>query len=113
MGRIRRLFSSRDGEPRVPPPEPPRGDGLPPGCEDVAEISCEEAAKWVYEYLDGELDPGSAEEVRCHVEQCKRCYPMFNWERLFLRVLRERGNRPESSDDLRRRVEKLLDSEIG
>lgn len=42
-----------------------------------------------------------AEAIRCHVEQCERCYPMYNWERLFLDVLKERGGRPEPSDELR------------
>ena len=94
-------------------PRPPHGDGAPPGCEEIPEIPCEEAAKRVYDYLDGELAEEDAEEIRCHVQQCERCYPMFNWERLFLDALKERADRPEASDELRRRVSKLLDRETG
>lgn len=114
LDRLRRLFASREGgEPESPPPGSPRSDDVPSGCEDVAEIPCEEAARRVYEYLDEELDPAKAEEIRCHVLQCQRCYPMYNWERLFLRALRERGGRAEASEELRRKVERLLDSQTG
>lgn len=51
------------------------------------------------------------EEVRCHVERCERCYPMYDWERMFIDVLRERGDRPEASDALREQVTRLLDRE--
>lgn len=94
-------------------PRPPHGDGPPPDCEEVDEIPCEEAARRVYEYLDGELDAEDAEQIRCHVEQCQRCYPMYNWEELFLKTLRERGGRPESSQELERKVGELLDREAG
>lgn len=114
LERLRQLFSSPgDGKPHVSPPRPPHGNGPPPGCEDVEEVPCEEAARRVYEYLDGELDSTKAKEIRCHVQQCERCYPMYNWERLFLDALRERGGRPESAPELRRRVKRLLDSESG
>lgn len=95
------------------PVEPPSPDNPPPGCEDVVSISCEEAARRVYEYLDGELDEGIADEVRCHVLHCERCYPMFEWERMFLEALSERGDRPEVNPDLHRRVSLLLDRATG
>jgi anti-sigma factor (TIGR02949 family) len=114
LERLRRLLGlGSNGRSAPRPPRPPHGDGPPPGCEDAAEIPCEEAAKRVYEYLDGELDPQDAETIRCHVEQCRRCYPMYNWEQLFLDVLKERGDRPEPSDELRRKVAELLDREAG
>ncbi|MFW6193352.1 MAG: zf-HC2 domain-containing protein [Gemmatimonadota bacterium] len=94
-------------------PAPPHDDGLPPGCGDVEDVSCEEAARQVYEYLDGELEEEDAEAIRCHVEQCRRCYPMYNWEQIFLETLRERAERPESSDELRRKVARILDEEAG
>lgn len=107
------LGLGRDGEPASPPPRPPHAGGSPPGCEEVEDLSCEEAVKRVYEYLDGELDDEDAEAIRCHVEQCKRCYPMYNWERIFLDALQERADRPEASDELRQRVTDLLDREVG
>lgn len=88
-----------------------RGDGDERDCQEVDEISCREAVERVYEYLDDELGEGKAEEIRCHVETCKRCYPMYNWERLFLGVIRESVDRPESNSRLRRKVEHLLERE--
>ena len=51
--------------------------GEPPG----GMISCDEAAARLFEYLDGELDGVSAEEVRRHLEICKACYPRAQFEK--------------------------------
>lgn len=112
LGRLKKLFTGGNGgtagsEPSLP--QPP--GGTPSGCEDVEELSCQEAVERVYEYLDGELPEERAEEVRCHVEQCKRCYPMYDWERMFLDFIREQAERPEENPELRRKVEALLDRE--
>lgn len=114
LERLRKILGlGGDGKPEPEVPTPPHAGGLPPGCEEAAEIPCEEAARRVFEYLDGELPEGEAEAIRCHVAQCRRCYPMYNWERMFLDVLGERGGRPEPSGELRKRVGTLLDSEMG
>lgn len=78
------------------------------GEADVNEITCEQALARLYEYLDGELDPGAEAEVRRHLEICKRCYPLFNFEGMFLDYLQERGSEPVEDPDLRARVETLL-----
>ncbi len=71
-------------------------------------ISCEEAMSRVYEFLDGELDPEWTEKVRAHVEICRRCYPYFNFERVFLDHIRSRGHRAEKSEELERRIREAL-----
>ena len=71
-------------------------------------IPCEEAVARVYEYLDGELDAEWNERVRYHVEVCKKCYPYFNFERIFLDHIRSKGLRPEKSKDLERRIRAAL-----
>lgn len=114
LGRLLRLLGvSSNGESAPDAPEPPHGDGLPPGCEEVEDVACEEAARRVYEYLDGELGEEEAERIRCHVEKCRRCYPMYNWERMFLEAVQERADLPEASDELRRKVSRVLDEEAG
>lgn len=112
LERLRQLLGLAGDAGSWPAPRPPYENGSPPGCEDVAEIPCDQAAKRVYEFLDGELDDADAEAIRCHIEQCRRCYPMYNWERLFLDVVSETADRPEPSDELRRRVSELLDAEV-
>lgn len=114
LERLRRLLGLGDeGEAAGPPSGRRAGGGPSSGDGEVPDIACEEAARRVYEYLDGELAEGDAEAVRRHLERCERCYPMYDWERLFLDTLKEGGDRPEPSDELRRRVLRLLDREAG
>lgn len=80
------------------------GASGPPGG-----VSCEEALARVYEYLDGELDPDMQERIHRHVEVCRQCYPYFNFERLFLDYVHERGLSTESNRELEARIETLLD----
>ena len=77
------------------------------GAEPV--ISCEEAMERVYEYLDGELDPDWTEKVRHHVEICRKCYPYFNFERVFLDHVRSRRLHPEHSERLEERIRDALE----
>lgn len=112
LGRLRELLTGGDGGPvRSEPSLPTELGGPASDCDEIDEISCSEAVERVYEYLDGELDDEEADEVRCHIIKCKRCYPMYDWERMFLDFIRERGSRPEANPKLRRTVESLLDRE--
>lgn len=77
---------------------------------EVSEITCEQALARVYEYLDGELAPEEEGEVRAHLEVCQRCYPLFNFERIFLDFLRERGTQSAHDPELEERVRVLLDA---
>lgn len=110
--RVRKwVAGERDATPASEPPAIP-GSGSPiSGCEGSEEISCREAIERAYEYLDGELDPEVEEEIWCHVEQCRRCYPMYDWEQMFLDFIRERADRAETNPALRREVEALLERE--
>lgn len=71
-------------------------------------ITCHEAAQRVYEFLDGELDAERMEQVRQHVEVCRRCWPYFNFERIFLDHIRSRGLKPERSRKLEAKVRRML-----
>lgn len=80
------------------------------GCEEIEDISCEEAVSRVYEYLDGEAEEAERERIRCHVLKCERCYPFFNWERVFLETVKEKGSTPRPNPELKLKVRELLDS---
>ena len=73
-------------------------------------ISCEEALDRVYEFLDGELCADWTERVRVHVEICKKCYPSFNFERIFLDHIRDLGLPPERATRLEARIREVLRS---
>jgi len=79
------------------PPDPPAGD-----------LSCEEALARVYEYLDGELGPELHDRIGAHLEVCRRCYPFFDFERMFLDYVREKGRSAPASEDLRERISSVL-----
>lgn len=72
-------------------------------------ISCREALERLYEYLDGELTPGSAEEVRRHVQVCDACYPQVKFTTEFRDALhRAARGQPVCPDALRMKVGRLL-----
>jgi mycothiol system anti-sigma-R factor len=83
-------------------------DGNRPG---ERELNCEESLARVYEYLDGELDAGEHEAVRRHLEKCRKCYPNFDFERLFLDYVHELGAQEESKPGLADRVRQMLAAE--
>jgi len=78
-----------------------------------AMISCEEASARLFEYLDGELEIVSSEEVRGHLEVCKRCYPRVQFEKHFLEALQRSQNGGRASVSLKEKVLRSLAEEPG
>jgi anti-sigma factor (TIGR02949 family) len=62
----------------------------------------------VQEFLDGQLQGVSAEEVREHFEICSRCYPHLKFERSFREALSRASSGECAPPELRRRVVDLL-----
>ena len=86
-----------------PPPEA--------GGSGETELNCEESLARVYEYLDGELDPAEHDAVGRHLEKCRKCYPHFDFERLFLDYVHELGAGEEKRPGLEDRVRRMLAAE--
>ena len=60
------------------------GGGAPQnGAGNAEMISCEEALSVIYEFLDGELEEVSEQQVRAHFDVCQRCYPQLRLEESF------------------------------
>lgn len=74
-------------------------------------ISCKEALTRIYEYLDGELEGASHQQVEEHFRICTRCYPHLRLEERFRARVREALERATVPADLERRVLELLDRE--
>ena len=70
----------------------------------VAMIPCDEASARLFEYLDGELEGVSEEEVRRHLEACEACYPRVQFEKHFLEALQRSQDGGRVSESLRKRV---------
>lgn len=93
--RLRRLFGLSGGA----------GNGDDPSG---GMISCDEAAARLFEYLDGELDNVSEEEVRRHLEICKACYPRAQFEKHFLEALGSAQRDGHASEELKSRIHRAL-----
>ncbi len=74
--------------------------------------TCREAVARLYEYLDGELTPESAEAIREHFEICQRCYPHLCFTQAFQETLRRAAHGlPAAPEHLKRKLAELLRSE--
>lgn len=72
-------------------------------------IDCQEALDRLYEFLDEELTPELAEEVRQHLEACAPCLKLSAFESAYLRFLEARTRAKAAPEALRRRVlERML-----
>ena len=79
----------------------------------VAMVTCDEASARLFEYLDGELEGVSEEEVRRHLEVCEACYPRVQFEKHFMEALRRSQNGGRASESLRERVLQSLAQDEG
>ncbi len=87
------------------------GNGTP--SEASEPISCMDAMAKVQEYLDGELDGVSHEEVAQHFAICKRCYPHLRLEERFRELLLRSSEEETCPEHLREQVLQLLAAEEG
>lgn len=73
----------------------------------INNISCEDALKRVFEYIDSHLDQVSQEEFENHIEKCRHCYDRVEFEKL----LKSRISKLQphlSSNKLHKRIDTLL-----
>jgi anti-sigma factor (TIGR02949 family) len=71
-------------------------------------ISCRDALNLIFEYLDGELEDVSEEEVRAHFEACRRCFPHLKLEESFRAAVQRATRGKAAPPELRSRVIELL-----
>jgi len=72
-----------------------------------------EAMAKVQEYLDGELDGVSHEEVAHHFSICQRCYPHLRLEERFRELLHRSQADEACPETLKEQVLELLAEEVG
>lgn len=74
-------------------------------------MTCESALELLFDFLDGELEDATHEQVAEHLAVCRDCYPYFNFQRLFLDRLAVSAETGKPSPALTRRIKELLDRE--
>lgn len=72
------------------------------------DLSCHEAMRYVYRYLDGELEPSTRADLLRHLEVCRRCTGFVEFERRMLEFIRERARTDSPPRALWERVEKVF-----
>ena len=75
------------------------------------EITCMEAATKLQEYLDGELEGVSQEEVAYHFSVCKKCYPHLRLEERFRSLLQRSQENEACPEHVKTQVLDLLAAE--
>ncbi len=68
---------------------------------------CEQALGRLFAYVDRELEPGDAEKVREHIEDCRPCLDEMAVETM-LKELVKRCCQEQAPDDLRVRIHAQL-----
>ena len=67
-------------------------------------MKCEEVQKFIYIYLDGEMEEADRREVMAHITECPACTRLIALERAVLKTLRQRAPRAAAPQWLRDRV---------
>ena len=106
FNRMKRLL----GNAEVRTPVSDQGGEVSTTCKAV---TCMEAMAKVQEYLDGELDGVSHEEVAHHFSVCQRCYPHLRLEERFRELLHRSQKGESCPEGLKEQVLELLETEAG
>lgn len=72
--------------------------------DEAHDIDCQDALEELYEYLDGELTPARADEVRQHLHACAPCLAVSDFEAAFIRFIEARAKGACAPEELRRRI---------
>lgn len=71
-------------------------------------IPCNHVVKRLWAFIDGELDAASEREIRAHLEMCQQCYPRYDFQRAYFRLMQRLRDRPPEDGTVRSRVFQAL-----
>jgi len=77
------------------------------------QITCEEASRYVYRYLDGELEPSTATELESHLEVCRLCMGVIAFERRMIEFVQDSSTAEIAPPGLRDRIQRVLEQPSG
>ena len=76
-------------------------------------IDCHVVMTRLWEYLDGALEPATAQEVADHLAMCAICYPEYQTQMKFLEAMARSGREDPAaapSEDFKARLRASLDA---
>jgi mycothiol system anti-sigma-R factor len=71
-------------------------------------MNCQECEKVIWQYLDGELDGVSADDLQRHLEECRACFSHAEFERQLKELVRRSCGGEQAPPALRERLSRLL-----
>lgn len=71
-------------------------------------MNCDECLEIMWQYLDGELDGVSSDELQRHLEQCRACFTHAEFERALKARVRRACGGEQAPPALRERLTRLL-----
>ena len=79
--------------------------------QSLHQLSCEEVARAVWTYLDGEIDAQRAAQIRAHLDTCDHCRDLYTFEGAFLRTVAQLLDGSDDVSELRSRIVDALRSQ--
>ena len=71
-------------------------------------IPCHEALRLVHEYLDGELEGVSEDQVQKHFDVCQQCYQHLHLESVFRDTVRRAAGTQTAPPELKAKLSEIL-----
>jgi mycothiol system anti-sigma-R factor len=83
------------------------GDSAANAAE-CTEGPCTEAKNHLWDYLDGELDPGDCARIKAHVQKCPPCEQLFSGEKKIKDAVSRACGCEHAPQDLRGRIISMI-----
>jgi|AmaraimetFIIA100_FD_contig_71_716873_length_3063_multi_6_in_0_out_0_1 mycothiol system anti-sigma-R factor len=71
-------------------------------------MNCQDCLDRMWQYIDGELDVESTDELQRHLVQCRECFSEAEFERRLKEMVRHACGAERAPDRLRERLTKIL-----
>ena len=73
-------------------------------------MTCKEAVRHLYPFLDGELDKRKSRAIRRHLDWCRACCTKFDFESALKALTREKAREGEVPPSLRQRIASMIEA---
>jgi mycothiol system anti-sigma-R factor len=71
-------------------------------------MNCQDCLDRMWQYIDGELDVESTDELQRHLAQCRECFSEAEFERRLKDMVRRACGAERAPERLRERLTKIL-----